>query len=125
MKFRKRLGIWMDHTHAHLKEYHYEVLNPNNHDIQNPMDRTKDHLVKGESFLHNAAQPLQSEYYKSLAKEILAFNEVLLFGPSEAKDELFNLIKDDLLYADIKINVKNSGPLSEKQEREVIKLHFK
>lgn len=125
MKFRKRLGIWMDHTHAHLKEYHYEGVHPDQPDSNNPINNKKDHLVKGESFLHNAAQPLQSDYYKLLAKEILEFNEVLLFGPAEAKDELFSLIKDDLLYANIKINVKNSGPLSEKQEREVIKLHFK
>ena len=125
MKSRKRLGIWMDNAHAHLKEYHREVVEIANVDSDEIEKPAKSHLVKGVSSLHNMEQPLQTEFYKSIAREILEFNDVLLFGPAEAKTELFNLLKDDQLYANIKFNIQNSGPLSDKQERAVIKTYFK
>jgi len=38
-------------------------------------------------------QHIQSGYYKKLSDAILKFQQVLLFGPTEAKNELLNLLK--------------------------------
>lgn len=66
MKSRKRLGIWMDNAHAHLKEYHREVVEIANVDSDEIEKPAKSHLVKGESSLHNMEQPLQTEFTKVL-----------------------------------------------------------
>ena len=119
----KKLGIWMDHSHAHLKEFRNEYMESfeKDFDISN---KKKSHLFHGESSMHNKEESLQTEFYKSLSKVIAEYKEVLLFGPTEAKSELYNVLKADHQFANIKIEVKNSGQLSDNQERAVIRAHF-
>ncbi|MEP7321679.1 MAG: hypothetical protein ABI761_07155 [Saprospiraceae bacterium] len=120
---KKRLGIWMDHSHAHIKEYRNELSDVFEKDYDASQSK-KSHVVHGESSMHNKEESLQAEFYKNLGKVIAEYKEVLLFGPSEAKSELYNVLKSDQQFANIKIEVKNSGKLSDNQERAMIRAHF-
>lgn len=53
-------------------------------------------LQKGESMMHNKEQQQQSEYYKTLVETIKDYDEALLFGPTSARVELFNILEADL-----------------------------
>jgi hypothetical protein len=48
-----------------------------------------------------------------------------LFGPTDAKNELLNLIKTDHLFEDIKIEVINSGKMTESQMQTFVREYFK
>jgi ADP-heptose:LPS heptosyltransferase len=119
----KKIGIWMDHSHAHLKEFRSEAMESFEKEYDLATQK-KAHLFHGESSMHNKEESLHTEFYKNLSKVIAEYKEVLLFGPTEAKSELYNVLKADHQFANIKIEVKNSGQLSDKQERAVIRAHF-
>jgi len=115
MKDIKKLGVWMDHSKAFLMELtNGPILQ---HQLQSDFNflHRESSLVKSELLLHNREQHEQSVYYQTIAKTIINFNEVLLFGPTEAKDELFNLIRANTLFDKIKITVQNSDIMTEVQ----------
>ncbi|MDM8159585.1 hypothetical protein QUH73_07160 [Labilibaculum sp. K2S] len=54
----------------------------------------------------------------------MEYSEVLLFGPTNAKTELYNLLKEDSHFNNIKINVETTDNLTENQMYEFVKEHF-
>src|ERR1700685_3300184 len=91
----KNLGIWMDPANAHLMDF---TTHPITTDIiSSPFShREKEHsLSKSEDGVHNKEQQSQHEYYKKLGDIIRNFQDVLLFGPTNAKIELLNLLRAD------------------------------
>jgi hypothetical protein len=74
--------------------------------------------------LHNKEQQLQHKYYENLGNAILDFNEVLLFGPTDAKTELFNYLSKIKKFGSIRIKVKASDKLSENQQLEFVNNYF-
>jgi hypothetical protein len=81
-----KLGIWMDHANANLIEFKVEPMTINT--ISSKFTHTeKEHsLNKSESLMHHKEQHQQAEYYKELATTIRNYSEVLLFGPTNAKN---------------------------------------
>ena len=66
--------------------------------------------------MHNKEQQLQAEFYKKLEEIILNYDDVLLFGATNAKTELFNKIQKDHRFANIKIVVKEADKMSNTQK---------
>jgi hypothetical protein len=125
MKTIKKLGICMDHTNAYLIEFSDEEKLPSTIRLDFDKQDKDETLQRSESEMHNKQQQRQKSYYKKIAAVIRHFNEVLLFGPTEAKIELFNLLRQDHLFDNIKIEVINTDKMSENQQHEFIKEHFK
>ncbi len=50
-------------------------------------------FYKGEKLIHKKEQHLQLSFYKKLGEIIKEYHEVVLFGPTDAKNELLNLLK--------------------------------
>ena len=123
MKTQKKLGIWMDHANAHLMEF-------TPHDVETKTIGAKytneadPGLSKGESLMHNREQHQESAYYKGLGKEIANYDEVLLFGPTDAKVELFNLLKADTHFEKIKIEVEQADKMTDNQQHAFVKEYF-
>ena len=121
----KNLGIYMDHMNAHLMEYTNDPVETMTiHDKFSHIEK-EETLSKSESLMHNKEQHEQASYYKALGEIILKYEHVLLFGPTEAKEELFNLLTKSHLYSKIKIEVAHSDKLTENQQHAFVKAHFK
>ena len=75
--------------------------------------------------MHNKEQHKQATYYKALTNIIRNYQEVLLFGPTEAKVELFNFIREDHKYDKIKIEVKNTDKMSNVEQHHFVRDYFK
>lgn len=124
MQSIKRLGIWMDHSSAHLMEYSKDPMKTQIIE-SNFTHQEKEHsLRKGENLMHNKEQQQQGAYYKALGESIKAYDEVILFGPTDAKTELFNLLTEDQQFSKIKLEVKQSDHMTENQEHAFVKDHF-
>lgn len=119
----KSLGIWMDHASAHVIEIAHPMVTKIIVSESTPEEKEKS-LQKGESMMHNKEQQQQGEYYKSLSETIKNYDEVLLFGPTNAKIELFNILKADLSFSKIKIEVKQTDKMTENQEYAFVKEYF-
>ena len=124
MTTEKNLGIWMDHLNAHLMELTSTsikttfVTSTFTHDIK------EESLQKGEKLMHNKEQQGQAAYYKILAEHIVHYQDVLLFGPTDAKTELCNVLKSNNNFDKIKITVLQSDKMTEPQEHAFVRDYF-
>ena len=70
-------------------------------------------------------QQKKTDYFKKITDIIRDYDEVLLFGPTDAKNELFNLIKEDHNFENIKIEIRTTDKMTENQILAFIKDYFK
>jgi hypothetical protein len=125
MKNIKQLGIWMDHSNAYLIELTNDTIVTNSVVSELSTSETEFNFYKGEKLIHKKEQHLQLSYYKKLGEIIKKYQEVVLFGPTDAKNELLNLLKTDHLFEDIKIEVINSDKMTESQMQTFVREYFK
>ena len=119
----KNLGIWMDHASAHVME----IADPMVTNIvlcDSTHEEKEKTLQKGESIMHNKNQQQQAEYYKKLGAFIKDYDDVLLFGPTDAKVELLNILKADLNFSKIKIEIRQTDKMTENQEHAFVREYF-
>ena len=124
MSIDKKLAIWMDHASAHIIEYPGEdgIVRTITSDFT--QSGKKESLEKSEQLLHHKEQHQQSSYYKELAKVILGYDYVLLFGPTNAKSELLNLLKSDHKFDKIKIRSEAADKMDTHQVLAFVKKYF-
>jgi hypothetical protein len=125
MKTLKKIGIWMDHSMAHITEFDSEIQETKIITSDFTFQDKVETLQRSENEMHNKEQQKQGTYYKNLAQIIKNFDEVILFGPTDAKVELYNLLKDNHQFDAIKIEVKNTDKMSDKEQRNFIDDYFK
>ena len=123
MTTKKKLGIWMDHASAHVIEIADPMVTKIVVSESTPEEKEKS-LQKGESMMHNKEQQQQIEYYKKLGAIIKDYDEVLLFGPTNAKIELLNILKADLSFSKIKIEVRQTDKMTQNQEHAYVREYF-
>ena len=124
MKKVKQLGIWMDHSCAIIMEISNGIIIEKTIKSEFKQEE-KDHLLdKVERNNQKKDQHQQSAYYKLLGENIVNYQEVLLFGPTEAKNELFNLLKDDHHFGHIKFEIKNTDKMTEHQTHKFVTEFF-
>jgi hypothetical protein len=124
MTSEKRLGIWMDHASAHFIEY---PLDPgSSRTITSDFTNTekKETLEKSEHVMNNTKQHDQLAYFKELAKTIDRYDTVLLFGPTNAKSELLNLLKSDHHFDKVKIKTLPADKMNEHEQQEFVRDYF-
>ena len=121
----KQLGIWMDHSNAFLMELKNDTILTNSVVSELSDHESEFNFYKGEKLIHKKKQHLQLSYYKKLGDIIKKYQEVVLFGPTDAKNELINLLKTDHLFEDIKIEVINSDKMTEDQMQTFVREYFK
>lgn len=120
----KKLGIWMDHSDAYLIDFNDEsseiktISNPFNH------EEKEEALSRSENLMHNKRQQYQAAFYKEIGNEISLYNEVVLFGPTSAKTELWNVLHFDNQFKNIRIDVVTTDKMSDNQKRDFVNVHF-
>lgn len=124
MTDKTKIGIWMDHSLANLMDYSVNPMQTKTIECNFTREDKEEALKRSESIMHNKKQNELSEYYKEIAKIIKQYDEVLIFGPTDAKIELYNTIKDDQSYAKIKIAIKPADKMTENQQYAFVKTYF-
>lgn len=123
METKKYLGIWMDHSTAHLIDLN---MIQNNHSITSAFTFSAkgEAMEKGEGHMHHKEQQMQEFYYKEIGEAILKYDNVLLFGPTDAKTELHNLLQKDSHFKDINIEVEGADKMTDNEKNAFVKNHF-
>ncbi len=112
----------MDNSIAHIIEFvlePFEIIT-----IQSEPIIPEKNIVIGEKRIHSKEQQQQKGYYKKLSEVISHYDEVILFGPTNAKSELFNIIKEDHRFANIKIEVKQADNMTSNQQLAFVRDYF-
>lgn len=123
MKSTKNIGVWMDHSTANFINLDKEK---NKFTIQSnfTFNDKEAALKKSESLMHNKENQQHETYYKEIGHEILKYNHILIFGPTQAKTELFNYLKKDLRFKDIQIDLKSADKMTENEKYAFVWTHF-
>lgn len=126
MKSTKHLGIWMDHSIAYLNELTNGTIIATNTIESQPKLQVKeeDLYFKDESHMLNKEQKQRAAFYKRISDVITGYEEVILFGPTEAKNELLNLLRANHLFDKIKIEIKTTDKMTENQQHDFVKGYF-
>ena len=120
----KRLGIYMDHLHANLLDLTTGTMETSHVNSTFTQEEKVDTLEKSEAMMHHAEQHEEANYYKQLSRVILQYNDVLLFGQTQAKTELFNILRANHQFEKIKIEVKPSDRLTPNQQEAFVREYF-
>ena len=115
----------MDHTSANLMEFESGNIESLIIASQFTHQVKEESLRKGESHMQAKEKQFQKEYYTKISDKIKNCDEVLLFGPTNAKDELYNLLMADTHFEKIKIHVKPTDKLTEIQQHDLVKYQFR
>jgi nitrogenase subunit NifH len=124
MQTAKNLGIWMDHASANLMEYSMDEIGTQTIESKFTHEVKEESIHKSESLEHHKEQHEQAGYYKQLGDIIKNYEHVLLFGPTDAKVELFNTLKADHHFDKIKIDVLSADKMTENQQHAFVREHF-
>ncbi|WP_339837334.1 hypothetical protein [uncultured Flavobacterium sp.] len=123
MKTQKNLGIWMDHATAQLID-----LNADKETKVITSDFTietkEEALSKSEKSMHNKRQQMHEAYYKEIGNSILNYDHLLLFGPTNAKTELHNFLKQDSHFKNKQIDVEAADKMTDNEKDAFVKKHF-
>lgn len=114
----------MDHSSAHLMEFTTDPIETKTLSSDFTHRDKENSLGRSENQMHNREQHQQAEYYKKLGEIIRHYEAVILFGPTDAKVELFNHLKTDHLFAKIKIEVQKTDKMTENQQHAFVKEYF-
>lgn len=118
------LGIWMDHSSAHIMEYSPDTMETKSIESKFTNREKRPRISHGENLMHNKEQQLQNGYYLQLGDVIRNYESVLLFGPTDAKTELFNLLRADHRFEGVKIEVQAADKMTENQQHAYVKEYF-
>lgn len=126
MKTSKKLGIYIDYTNAFLMEMINKMIVSRNIKFEynaKIQNHSMDKLSLPSS--GNPDKHLQSAYMIEISDIISNYNQVVLFGPNETKNELFNLLEFDHNFDHIKIENVNTGKMNENQTHDFVKEYYK
>lgn len=122
MEKRKRLGIWMDDLDAHLMDFKTDIIE------LNTIESTFVHPEKFEEEDKRKRQAKEkreyNKFHKDLSETIKYYDEVIIFGSSESKKTLVNILSSDEKFSHIKIAVKDIENLTESQQHNFVKEFF-
>lgn len=133
---KNTIGIWLDHATAKLIEIRSDkasittIQSPYKRHIRIPgLSQIKERF--GPDFYYNLEYKLHhrkmhdlSSYYKDLIKRLNRFDEIVLFGPTKAKTELYNLLIQDKQFKLKTISIESKDKMSEKQMATFVKKYF-
>lgn len=124
MKTTKKLGVWMDHSIAYLMEFtskHFEIET-----IESKLTNQQKNisLAECESLIKSKEKKQLSDYYKKIGETIKNYKRVILFGPSNAKVELFDFLSEDERFLKIKFEIKNTDKMTANQQHTFVKEYF-
>jgi stalled ribosome rescue protein Dom34 len=125
MKNNKKIGIWMDHATAYLLEFSSEIHQTKTISCDFTFHDKVKTLQRSENEMHNKEQQKQLSFYKTIENEIKNFDEILLFGPTHAKTELYNHLKKNHIFDHLKIECKNTDKMTENEQHKFVSSYFK
>tara|TARA_R110000868_G_scaffold108031_5_gene295180 strand:+ start:4489 stop:4872 length:384 start_codon:yes stop_codon:yes gene_type:complete len=124
MKKVNKLGIWMDHSIAYLMEFTNNPFEIKTIESQFSIDEKELQISKKATVLINTEKHVLYEYYNKIGDAIKNYKQIILFGPSCAKMEFFDVLSEDIRFLKMKIEIKETDKMSLNQQHDFILKYF-
>ena len=119
-----KIGVCMDNTNAHLIEYTTDPVETITLQTDFSHAVTEDTTNRSLNMRQNKVLQEQAYYYKQLGAIIKNYKEVILFGPADAKVELFNVLRSDHHFENVIMKVHQSDTMTESQQHAFVRTYF-
>ncbi|EIA07198.1 hypothetical protein [Flavobacterium frigoris] len=124
MKTVKKLGIWMDHSIAYLMEFTNSPFEIKTIESKFSIDEKQLKSSKISALLINKEKRVLYDYYNKIGEAIKSYKQIVLFGPSDAKMEFFDVLSEDERFMKIKFEIKETDKMSMHQQHDFILEYF-
>lgn len=124
MKTAKKLGIWMDYAIAYIMEIKGNSILTTEIESDFTWEEKQHSFFRNEGLMHKKEREYVSNYFKKIEEHIAKASEVILFGPGEAKTELFNKLTADPKFKHIELRVHTVDNMTENQRKAFLKKHI-
>jgi hypothetical protein len=114
----------MDHASARLLDWTTGTMETSVIDSKFTHEEKSETLDKSESLMNHKEQHEEAGYYKQLGAAIRNYDQVLLFGATQAKTELYNILRADHRFEKITIGVEPADRLTEPQQEAFVREYF-
>lgn len=124
MTFTKKIGIWLDHSTAYLTEF--TSTTPFTEIVMNEFTHQSkiNTLRKSEQTMHQKEQHEQHEFYHAIKNKLTHFTDIFITGPTNAKAELVNYLKEDHHFDAINIPTKPADKMTIQEQQKFIHEYF-
>ncbi|RYF84406.1 MAG: hypothetical protein EOO00_15280 [Chitinophagaceae bacterium] len=110
-KDKQFAGIWIDG--------HQGIIITNNdsddYTLAEKITLTDSQSGGSEHAINNGKKTEQLKYFKQLSQHLLPFDEILIFGPGQAQEQLQHHLKEDAQFNNKKISIDSAERLSDPQ----------
>jgi stalled ribosome rescue protein Dom34 len=124
MKNTNQLGIWMDDSAAFLMEFTTNPLEVKTILCEFPIDDKNGNNLKKTESTPSTKKSVLNKYYNKIGRAIIKYDEIILFGPSDAKIDFFDFLSEDERFLKLKIEIKNADKMDVNQQHAFIKDYF-
>jgi stalled ribosome rescue protein Dom34 len=121
---QKKAGVYMDHTEAIILDFSTSIVVLTSVDASWSHHDKMETLSRSETTMHHKAQQKEAAYFKKIAHAIEHFNEIVLFGPTDAKVEFYNDLQAKHLFSNIKIELRRTDQLTENQQSAFVRAYY-
>ena len=112
----------MDHKIAHLMEFTNEPFEVKTIESKFPfVEENHEEKIETEDV---QLKHKQFKYYKKIGEVIKDYYQVILFGPTDAKFELFNILSEDNRFVKIKVEIKDTDRMTRSQLHSFVNEYF-
>jgi stalled ribosome rescue protein Dom34 len=120
---KKFAGVWLDSVKAMIiiqneKEAGSYILNET-------VKGAHSHSGSNEHTMNNARQSEDLKYFKSVATALLPFDEILIFGPGQAQEQLQHHLQEQVTFQKKKITIDTAQQLTDNQAIATVRDFFK
>lgn len=114
----------MDYSTANLIEFNLDSYEIKSIDSGFPDQETNKNFNKNESLINHIEKQQLINFFKRIAEQIKGYNELVLFGSTDAKVEFFAVLKEEEPFKKIKIEIKNTDKMIDNQKKHFVKSYF-
>ncbi|CAM2830490.1 hypothetical protein [Flavobacterium frigoris] len=123
MGLPKKMGIWMDYSIPYLTGFtsnSFEIIKAESTSFES----TKLYPIKTLAALLEKRDRLLQTYYYKIASKIKNYDRIIIFGPTNAKTELFDVLSEDDRFLKTKIEITNTDQMNPAEQHQFIKNYF-
>jgi hypothetical protein len=122
-KQKLHAGVWLDNSSAIIITNDAEE--DSDYVIQDKINSGKNHGGGSEHSIHNSEQSDAIKYFKSVSALLLKYDEIFIFGPGKAQEQLQNHLSVDSQFKSKKITIDSAAHLTDPQMIAKVRDFFK
>lgn len=107
-------GVWIDHVHAYIIALTEENGKPE-FKIKEKLTSPENRSGGGEHTINNSSKGDLAKYLKNVSDHLISYEEIYIFGPGTAQEQLLHFIQNDHRFNHKKASIAVADRITDNQ----------